>query len=58
MEPDSESIERFRRWKKYVRKFGFADESFLLYIWSLYDTLINEIKELKKTVQKFKNGKA
>lgn len=58
MVPDQESQNRFERWKKHVLKIGFADNAILLYLWSLYDTLLEEIKELKKTIQKIKNGKA
>ena len=58
MIPDDENINRFKRWKNHVLKKGFADESILQYLWDLYDSLIEEIKELKKTIQNFKNGKA
>jgi hypothetical protein len=58
MNPDIESQNRFERWKNHVLKIGFADNVILLYLWALYDTLLEEIQELKKTIQNLKNGKA
>jgi hypothetical protein len=58
MMPEEESENRFKRWKNHVLKKGFADDKILQYLWDLYDSLIEEIKELKKTIQKLTNGKA
>jgi len=48
MIPDEERESRFQRWKTYIRKIGIADDSVLRYLWDLYDTLLEEIKSLKK----------
>jgi len=55
MIPDEERELRFQRWQQWITKnIGFADSKVLRYIWDLYDTLIEEIKELKKELTKNK----
>lgn len=57
MIPNEEQNTRFERWVLFIRKnFDTSSKEFLRYIWDLYDTLINEIKQLKNKNKK--NGKA
>ena len=54
MMPNDKQNSRFEKWVLYIRKnFDTTSKEFLRYIWDLYDTLITEIKQLKKN----QNGK-
>lgn len=54
MQPNEEQNQRFEKWVLFIRKnFDVTTKEFLRYIWDLYDTLITEIKNLKKK----QNGK-
>lgn len=49
MEPNEEQNTKFEKWVLFIRKnFDTNTKEFLRYIWDLYDTLIKEIKDLKK----------
>jgi hypothetical protein len=49
MIPNEKQNSRFEKWVLYIRKnFDTTSKEFLRYIWDLYDTLITEIKQLKK----------
>jgi hypothetical protein len=49
---DEEETKRFERWVSFIRKnYDTNSKDFLLYIWHLYDELINQIKELTKFKQ-------
>ena len=57
MEPNEEQNQRFEKWVLFIRKnFDTNTKEFLRYIWDLYDTLIKEIKDLKKKHNGKKNG--
>jgi hypothetical protein len=54
MIPNEKQNSKFEKWVLYIRRnFDTTSKEFLRYIWDLYDTLINEIKQLKKN----QNGK-
>lgn len=54
MMPNEKQNSKFEKWVLYIRKnFDTTSKEFLRYIWDLYDTLITEIKQLKKN----QNGK-
>jgi hypothetical protein len=54
MIPNEKQNSRFEKWVLYIRRnFDTTSKEFLRYIWDLYDTLIQEIKQLKKN----QNGK-
>ena len=54
MIPNEKQNSRFEKWVLYIRRnFDTTSKEFLRYIWDLYDTLISEIKQLKKN----QNGK-
>ena len=49
---NEEETKRFERWVSFIRKnYDTNSKDFLLYIWNLYDELINQIKELTKFKQ-------
>jgi hypothetical protein len=52
--PNEKQNSKFEKWVLYIRRnFDTTSKEFLRYIWDLYDTLITEIKQLKKN----QNGK-
>ena len=54
MIPNEKQNSKFEKWVLYIRRnFDTTSKEFLRYIWDLYDTLISEIKQLKKK----QNGK-
>ena len=54
MMPNEKQNSKFEKWVLYIRRnFDTTSKEFLRYIWDLYDTLITEIKQLKKN----QNGK-
>lgn len=54
MNPNEKQNSKFEKWVLYIRRnFDTTSKEFLRYIWDLYDTLITEIKNLKKN----QNGK-
>jgi hypothetical protein len=54
MIPNEKQNSKFEKWVLYIRRnFDTTSKEFLRYIWDLYDTLITEIKQLKKK----QNGK-
>jgi hypothetical protein len=54
MKPNEKQNSKFEKWVLYIRRnFDTTSKEFLRYIWDLYDTLITEIKNLKKN----QNGK-
>ena len=56
MIPNEKQNSKFEKWVLYIRRnFDTTSKEFLRYIWDLYDTLITEIKQLKKNQDGKKN---
>jgi len=56
MMPNEKQNSKFEKWVLYIRRnFDTTSKEFLRYIWDLYDTLITEIKQLKKNQDGKKN---
>jgi len=54
--PNEKQNSKFEKWVLYIRRnFDTTSKEFLRYIWDLYDTLITEIKQLKKNQDGKKN---